>query len=112
MLPKINRIRKESDFKKVYGSCKKVVSPSLIFYIHLKNESPSRFAFVASKKFGNAVARNLFKRRLRAIVKDILPDFKVNLDCIIKPNMKELKQTVSFATLKKETESTLKIFCK
>lgn len=43
-----------------------------------------RVGYVASKKVGNAVLRNRAKRRLRAIVKDIVPSHsKPGIDYVI-----------------------------
>jgi len=61
-----------------------------------------RFAFVVSKKVGNAVIRNKVKRRLRAINREL--DLKNGIFLYLaKPNIKD----VDFHTLKDEIKRCL-----
>jgi len=61
------------------------------------------FAFVTSKKVGNAVVRNKARRRLRAIIKDIAPKLKngkyifVAKDKIVEHDYKKLQNDFNFA---------------
>ena len=61
-----------------------------------------KFAFVVSKKIGNAVVRNKTKRRFRAIVRDLDLENGWYL-FLAKPNIKDAK----FETLKKEINKCL-----
>ena len=61
-----------------------------------------KFAFVVSKKVGNAVVRNKIKRRLRAISRELNIKNGIYL-YLAKPNIKELK----FDILKQDIEKCL-----
>ncbi|PHR71260.1 MAG: ribonuclease P protein component [Arcobacter sp.] len=65
-LSKEYRLNNSRDFKKIYKSGKKWHTPSFVaFFCSATNTS---FAFVTSKKVGNAVVRNKARRRLRAAI--------------------------------------------
>ena len=66
-MPKYGRLSHASEFAKVYKNAKKWHCYDASVYFLAADEF--RFAAVASKKIGNAVARNRAKRRLRAIFK-------------------------------------------
>ena len=60
-------------------------------------EKTSRFGITASRAIGNAVQRNRAKRKLRAIINQLIPDFARNVDIvmiarpmILKANHKDL----------------------
>lgn len=70
-LSKEERLRQKKDFQKVYLNGKLLNSAQnklkVNYYFESSvNESGIKAAFVVSKKFGNAVWRNRFKRILRA----------------------------------------------
>jgi ribonuclease P protein component len=45
---------------------------------------PSRFGFIVSKAVGNAVARNLVKRRLRAVAAQSMERFGTGYDVVVR----------------------------
>ncbi|MGL6208203.1 MAG: ribonuclease P protein component [Paracoccaceae bacterium] len=67
-----------------------------------------RVGFTASKKIGNAVFRNRAKRRLRALVREVLPEMaQAGWDYVLvaKP---EATVTRDFADLRRDLESALR----
>ncbi|MDR2974883.1 MAG: ribonuclease P protein component, partial [Propionibacteriaceae bacterium] len=63
MLPQRLRLRRSADFASVIHTGRKVRRPTLILYA-MSAVSP-RFGVIVGKRVGNAVTRNLVKRRLR-----------------------------------------------
>jgi ribonuclease P protein component len=45
---------------------------------------PSRFGFIVAKSVGGAVVRNVVRRRLRAVCRDILPSIPLGNDVVIR----------------------------
>ena len=45
---------------------------------------PSRFGFIVTKAVGGAVTRNLVRRRLRAVSRDILPTVPDGTDIVMR----------------------------
>lgn len=73
-------LKKRADFLAVAAHGKKWVTPSFIIQIAPKSDSGRRvvvanicYGLTASSKVGNAVVRNRCRRRLRAVVAEILP---------------------------------------
>lgn len=66
---RFERIRRKSDFIRVYDQGKKIVSSSFILYLYVGNTSQQsrRLGITVSKKVGNAVTRNRCKRIIREI---------------------------------------------
>jgi ribonuclease P protein component len=54
-------------------------------------ESPTRFGFIVSKKVGNAVTRNLVRRRLKAVSADVLRTVPTGTSIVIRvlPGMEQ-----------------------
>src|SRR4051812_30906440 len=79
--PALGRLLRRPEFLAVAGARRKWVAPGLILQArrHDERQRPAagepliRVGFTASKKVGNAVARNRARRRLRAAVRDVLP---------------------------------------
>ena len=65
--PKQQRLLRRPQFTKTMDHGTKVVSPYLVIIARRNSEAVSKIGFIVSKKVGNAVIRNLVKRRLREI---------------------------------------------
>ncbi|WP_127354735.1 ribonuclease P protein component [Actinacidiphila soli] len=83
MLPTGNRLRRRQDFATAVRRGRRAGRPLLV--VHLRTDSdhtdphaaggsapPARAGFVVSKAVGNAVTRNVVKRRLRHLVRERL----------------------------------------
>lgn len=64
-MSKILSLKHKEDFLRVYKNAKKWYCNEIVVYFY--PNKTLRFSVVASKKIGNAVERNLVKRRLRAV---------------------------------------------
>jgi ribonuclease P protein component len=82
----IGRLKRRAEFLQVAAANRKWVAPGLILQVRRQpstesqNEAappaarlePVRVGFTASRKVGNAVARNRARRRLRAVAREVL----------------------------------------
>lgn len=69
---KLEILPARKDFLAV-ARARKVVAPGLVLQMRVReDEAPARVGYTASRKVGNAVARNRSRRRLRAAVNDVL----------------------------------------
>lgn len=77
MLVKENRLTKRKEFGYIYKKGKSVYSKHLMLvYVPTKLKN-IRVGFSVSKKVGKAHTRNLIKRRLRAIIQELLNKNKI-----------------------------------
>jgi ribonuclease P protein component len=75
MLSSKNRMRHSADFSHTVRSGARNGRRNLVLYATtLDPEQPTAFGFIVSKAIGNAVTRNLVKRRLREIAARILEE--------------------------------------
>ena len=63
------RLRDEADFRRVRAEGRSVGNRLLTLVIRPNDRARNRYGFVVSKRVGNAVTRNLVKRRLREILR-------------------------------------------
>jgi len=84
----------------------KVTGLSAVIYIK-RDESlaQSRFGFVVSKMVGGAVQRNLVKRRLRSIARQIIRDNQGHFDCVVRAL--PAASTLSWAELEADVTKSL-----
>lgn len=102
-----HRLRAERDFARVRAVGKTQRGPLLSVTVAARDAGePSRFGFVAAKRVGGAVTRNLVKRRLRAIVAARLAHLLDGRDVIL--SAQPAAAAASFAALEQATEHTLR----
>ena len=76
--PSTTTLPRRADFLRVAATRRRCVTPGLILQVaplpdSQRANAPLRVGYTASKKVGNAVARNRSKRRLREAVAKIMP---------------------------------------
>ncbi len=99
MLSKINRLRLDKDFKKVFIGGK-TAGNRFIKIKFIKNQrKETRFGFIVSAKFyKKASKRNLVKRRLRAAVFFLIKKIKTGYDIVIWPK-EAIKETQDYKNI-------------
>ena len=103
MKSQISSLKKQEDFKSIIKG-KKINNKYLtIFFKKLSDKSNKNLnvSFVAQKKLGNAIKRNIIKRRLKNIMNQILKVSKINLDYSYLLIAKKILQMQNFLTSKK-----------
>lgn len=83
----IYRLKRKSDFDKLFSKGKKVYSRSLTM-LYFPSED-FKIGYSVSKKHGNAVKRNRIKRLLRASAREAFKDLKKNYRIVIIPKVRE-----------------------
>ena len=75
MTPILTPVKKRHEFLAAAGSGRKWATRGLVIQVrtHDPIDQQVRFGLTASKRVGNAVARNRAKRRLRELARAILP---------------------------------------
>lgn len=83
----IYRLKRKSDFDKLFSKGKKVYSRSLTM-LYFPSED-FKIGYSVSKKHGNAVKRNRIKRLLRASAREAFKDLKKNYRIVIIPKVRD-----------------------
>lgn len=121
----ITTLKKKKDFDRVSNDGKYVICKNFIIqfcerkdeflyynldFIYLSKYS-SRYGIIASKKIGNAVSRNLAKRKIRSLVRETFPRFSQSeFDYVIIAKKGILK--TKFTTLKDEFTKNIELINK
>ena len=91
--PSLARLKRRADFLRVAGVRRKWVTPGVM--LQVANAQPDarhpgpdgitiQIGFTASRKVGNAVVRNRARRRLKAVVDEVMPLYaKPGLDYVL-----------------------------
>lgn len=106
MLARQNRLVKADDFRSTMKSGRKVGSDHLVIYLNRDEDQPhTRFGFVVAKTVGGAVKRNLVKRRMREISRELLEAFGSGFSVVVRalPGAAE----ADFKTLQNELRASV-----
>jgi ribonuclease P protein component len=82
MLQQQYRLRRSADLKRVRQHGESRRHPLAILLVYPNGLNVSRFAFVASRRVGNAVKRNRGRRLLREVVRLHLSEILSGYDCV------------------------------
>ncbi|WP_028245623.1 ribonuclease P protein component [Pseudoclavibacter soli] len=104
MLDRAHRLRAGSDFAQVSRRGRRAHTAHLIVHL-LRTDAQhvTRVGFVTSKAVGNAVTRNLVKRRLREIARELLREHPSGLDVVVRARPGAAEAT--FAQLREQVLS-------
>ena len=89
------------DFKQILFTTKSLHIRDLLFYY--RNNIKNGVSFIVNRKKGNAVSRNLFKRRCRSLFNNYQEKKLQNMQIVIKP-VKKLKNNYAWKELKQSFE--------
>jgi ribonuclease P protein component len=93
-----NSLKRGGQFQYVYHRGRRASCGELsLLYVPSSRSGKALVGFSVSRKVGNAVTRNLMKRRLREIIRPNLPRMRAGLYVII---IKESAVDADFSTLK------------
>lgn len=85
MLAKINRLRSSRNYDRIFKNGQTYFSPFFNIRILSSNLEKPRFGIVISTSISKkATIRNLFKRRISAIIRKNINDFQIGFDLVIK----------------------------
>jgi ribonuclease P protein component len=85
VLARQNRLIKADDFRSTMRLGRKIGSENLVTYTKLDENQPhTRFGFVVAKTVGGAVKRNLVKRRMREISRELLGENASGLTVVVR----------------------------
>ncbi|WP_264371289.1 ribonuclease P protein component [Protaetiibacter intestinalis] len=76
---------KPSDFRATVRRGRRSATPStLIYRVDRAADEPARFGFIVAKTVGNAVERNLVRRRMRAVCRSIVDAGGSGADVVVR----------------------------
>ena len=83
-MKKSYRVKKDSEFQKVFHKGKSTANRQLVIYQkNKKKQTQFRVGIYVSKKLGNAVTRNRLKRRIRHILMELDEQLIKEVDFIV-----------------------------
>ncbi len=86
MLPRSARLTTTSEISGVVRRGSRVQSGPLVLH-HLPGRRGPRFAFIVTKSHGNAPQRNLLRRRLRAIARQVMDPLTGDFVVRVRPDL-------------------------
>ena len=108
--PKFKRLITKSDFQNLKNGSRFFISGPLIFYLKDTEQDNSRLGLAVSRKYGNAVRRNRFKRIIRDQFRHT--EFKQSVDILVVPNLRLIKsKKLTFKNLELELSGAFSEGC-
>jgi len=69
----VNRVVRAEDFRAIVRRGRRSSSPLAVYYrLDRAQSDPARFGFIVSRAVGGAVERNLIRRRMRAVGRELV----------------------------------------
>jgi ribonuclease P protein component len=83
-LARANRIVRGDDYRFVVRRGSTCAPAHVVVSVVRRTVDPTRFGFIVAKTVGNAVTRNLIRRRLKAIAHGLLVEIPVGYDVVVR----------------------------
>lgn len=85
MLARANRLLTAAEFRGVLRRGKRRSTEVMaVNTLSTQDGTPARFGFVVTKKVGNAVRRNLVRRRLKAVARELVDGGLSGIDVVVR----------------------------
>jgi len=95
MLPSAARLRRRSDFGRVYAKGRSYATDLIVVYVLPGRGRTTRVGFSVSRKLGKSVVRNRTRRRLREGVRPLLSNINGRYDVIVVAKRKSAEATLA-----------------
>jgi ribonuclease P protein component len=84
-LARANRVVRPEDFRTVVRRGRRSTSSLAVYYrLEKSSADPARFGFIVSRAVGGAVERNLLRRRMRAVGRELVDAGAVGTDVVVR----------------------------
>jgi ribonuclease P protein component len=108
VLARANRLVKAEDYRNTVRRGRRTGTGSTVVYVvQRRGDGVPRFGFIVSKAVGNAVTRNLIRRRLKSVSRSLLDVVNSDVDIVVRAlpsapgvSWTELREEVSAAVVK------------
>jgi ribonuclease P protein component len=85
VLAKVNRVSRPDDFRTVVRQGRRSSTPLAVYYrLERDAAQPARFGFIVSRAVGGAVERNLLRRRMRAVGRELVDGGAHGADVVVR----------------------------
>ncbi|MFJ3384742.1 MULTISPECIES: ribonuclease P protein component [unclassified Curtobacterium] len=84
MLARVNRIVLGNDYRATVRRGRRSATANVVVSVVPRPSEPTRFGFIVAKTVGNAVTRNLVRRRLKGIAHELLASDPTGYDVVVR----------------------------
>lgn len=102
MVPKYHRICKRDDFVRCYTKGEKYITQQYILFVYKTSLPVWRIGITVTRKIGNAVLRNKFKRVVRAFFYKYATSWCIGYDFVLLSRLPLHTYTMSLHSIEKE----------
>ena len=96
------RLKKRSEFRQTERGGRRVAGRYLVVYGRLNDRACSRLGITASRRVGNAIRRNRWKRRIREVFRRNKESVPAGFDFVVIVKSKRTDEAPSFAQVRDE----------
>ena len=104
MLPSQSRLKRRSEFGRVYSKGRSYVTDLIVVYVLPRRDGATKVGFSVTKKLGGAVARNRIRRILQEAARPFVPNMKVGYSIVVIARARAAE--ASFAGISEAFEAT------
>jgi ribonuclease P protein component len=84
MLARTNRLVSADDYRRLVRRGRRVTGATTVIYFSRGGSAQARLGFIVPKTVGVAVQRNLVRRRLKAMSRELLPSLSPGTEIVVR----------------------------